>query len=74
MARAVSTPSHASTWTPLEEGVALFGECGDLDGQPMSALRYELFEQVRRAMVVFTEDALPFTRSIRTAAGCIVSR
>lgn len=37
MARAVSTPSHASTRTPLEEGVALFGECGDLDGQPMSA-------------------------------------
>jgi hypothetical protein len=59
---------------PLHEGVALLGECGDLDGQPMSALRYGLFEMIRRALVVFTGDALPFTRSVRTAAFCVVRR
>lgn len=51
MVRTMSTPLHASTWTPLNEGAARFGVGGDADGQPMSALRYRLFKRVRRALV-----------------------
>lgn len=68
MARTVSTPSHASTWTPLNQIFARFGEGGDAEGQPMSALRYKPFKNVRRALIVFTGDALRFTRSVKTRA------
>lgn len=34
----------------------------------MSALRYQPFEDVRRALIVCTGDALRFTRSVKIAA------
>ena len=70
----VSTPLHASTWTPLNEGVASFGVDGDADGQPMSALKYRPFERVRRALITDTGDSLLSTRSVRAAACGVVRR
>lgn len=56
--RMVETPSQASTWTPLGGGFAIFGEGGVRKGPPISLQEYRPLESIRRAVVVFAEDAL----------------